>query len=215
MYLILKVHQQTATLQSNLFKTNKIFGYKLHLQTSLKIFQTISLIYVLHVSVSGRDQSWRGLVVTGSKVWTASATTASVSAGRTAGWWWRTPSSCTWAKTTLWSTSFCCSTQTLSWKWVVLTPAPNTESALRTSLGKSSLSFEHEPWFLPPVVHFVTRPCWVLIRSLIIKCSSYRQSHWWSHEINQLAESCDFLKVQRFGGFAPPRENTLTKWSDL
>ncbi|XP_013862151.1 phospholipase D1 [Austrofundulus limnaeus] len=49
-------------------------------------------------------------------------------------------------------------------------------------------------------------------RSLIIKCSSYRQSHWWSHEINRLAESCDFLKVQRFGGFAPPRENTLTKW---
>lgn len=49
-------------------------------------------------------------------------------------------------------------------------------------------------------------------RNLIIKCSSYRQSHWWSHEINQLAETCDFLKVQRFEGFAPPRENTLTKW---
>ncbi|XP_008297223.1 phospholipase D2 [Stegastes partitus] len=49
-------------------------------------------------------------------------------------------------------------------------------------------------------------------RSLIIKCSSYRQSHWWSHEINQLAETCDFLKVQRFEGFAPPRENSLTKW---
>ncbi|XP_022618041.1 phospholipase D2-like [Seriola dumerili] len=49
-------------------------------------------------------------------------------------------------------------------------------------------------------------------RSLIIKCSSYRQAHWWSHEINRLAESSDFLKVQRFEGFAPPRENTLTKW---
>ncbi|XP_045896306.1 phospholipase D2 [Micropterus dolomieu] len=49
-------------------------------------------------------------------------------------------------------------------------------------------------------------------RSLIIKCSSYRQTQWWSHEINQLADSCDFLKVQRFMGFAPPRENTLTKW---
>uniref|UniRef100_A0A3Q3M8R6 Phospholipase n=1 Tax=Mastacembelus armatus TaxID=205130 RepID=A0A3Q3M8R6_9TELE len=49
-------------------------------------------------------------------------------------------------------------------------------------------------------------------RSLIIKCSSYRQSHWWSHEINQLAESSDFLKVQRFEGFAPPREKALTKW---
>ncbi|XP_047462990.1 phospholipase D2 isoform X2 [Mugil cephalus] len=49
-------------------------------------------------------------------------------------------------------------------------------------------------------------------RTLIIKCNSYRQTHWWSHEINRLAQTCDFLKVQRFGGFAPPRENTLTKW---
>ncbi|TKS83889.1 Phospholipase D2 [Collichthys lucidus] len=49
-------------------------------------------------------------------------------------------------------------------------------------------------------------------RSLIIKCSSYRQAHWWSHEIDRLSENCDYLKVQRFDGFAPPRENTLTKW---
>ncbi|CAB1316362.1 unnamed protein product [Coregonus sp. 'balchen'] len=39
-----------------------------------------------------------------------------------------------------------------------------------------------------------------------------RQARWWSHEINRLAEPCEFLQVQRFGGFAPPRENTLTKW---
>lgn len=50
-------------------------------------------------------------------------------------------------------------------------------------------------------------------RSLIIKCSSYRQSHWWSHEINRMAHSCDFLqKDHRFEGFVPVRENTLTKW---
>ncbi|KAM7397843.1 hypothetical protein PAMA_005937 [Pampus argenteus] len=49
-------------------------------------------------------------------------------------------------------------------------------------------------------------------RSLIIKCSSYRQAHWWSHEINRLADTSDYLKVQRFGGFAVPREDTLTKW---
>ncbi|XP_028278353.1 phospholipase D1 isoform X2 [Parambassis ranga] len=49
-------------------------------------------------------------------------------------------------------------------------------------------------------------------RNLIIKCSSYRQTHWWNHEINRLAETCDFIKVQRFGGFAPSRANTLTKW---
>ncbi|KAK7925557.1 hypothetical protein WMY93_007867 [Mugilogobius chulae] len=49
-------------------------------------------------------------------------------------------------------------------------------------------------------------------RSLIIKCNSYRQSHWWSHEINHFAENCDYTKPQRFESFAPPRENTLTKW---
>ncbi|KAM4726578.1 phospholipase D2 isoform 2-T4 [Anableps anableps] len=49
-------------------------------------------------------------------------------------------------------------------------------------------------------------------RTLIIKCSSYRQSQWWTYEINQLAHSCDFLKDHRFKGFAPPREDTLTKW---
>ncbi|XP_023700617.1 phospholipase D2 isoform X1 [Paramormyrops kingsleyae] len=49
-------------------------------------------------------------------------------------------------------------------------------------------------------------------RTLVIKCSSYRQAQWWSHEIRQLSEPCDFLQVQRFGGFAPSREDTLTKW---
>uniref|UniRef100_A0A667ZXZ3 Phospholipase n=1 Tax=Myripristis murdjan TaxID=586833 RepID=A0A667ZXZ3_9TELE len=54
--------------------------------------------------------------------------------------------------------------------------------------------------------------CLSLFRNLIIKCSNYRQAQWWSHEINRIAESCDFLKVHRFEGFAPPREETLTKW---
>ncbi|XP_037834927.1 phospholipase D1-like isoform X2 [Kryptolebias marmoratus] len=49
-------------------------------------------------------------------------------------------------------------------------------------------------------------------RNLIIKCSSYRQSHWWSHEINRLAEACDFFKGHHFDGFAPQRATTLTKW---
>lgn len=62
-----------------------------------------------------------------------------------------------------------------------------------------------------PVFVFFSRLC----RNLIIKCSSYRQAQWWSHEINQLSESCDFLKVQRFDGLLPPRQNTLTKWSDF
>lgn len=63
--------------------------------------------------------------------------------------------------------------------------------------------------FLLILLHF-----WVFVtRDLIIKCRSYRQSQWWTHEIKQLAHSCDFLKVHRFQGFAPPREDTLTKWS--
>ncbi len=46
----------------------------------------------------------------------------------------------------------------------------------------------------------------------MIKCSSYKQAQWWSHEIRSLSESCDFLQTHRFEGFAPPRSDTLTKW---
>ncbi|KAI2664540.1 Phospholipase D2 [Labeo rohita] len=49
-------------------------------------------------------------------------------------------------------------------------------------------------------------------RKLVIKCSSYRQAQWWSHEIRSLSEHCDFLQTHRFEGFAPPRPDTLTKW---
>nr|XP_009299966.1 phospholipase D2 isoform X2 [Danio rerio] len=49
-------------------------------------------------------------------------------------------------------------------------------------------------------------------RKLVIKCSSYRQAQWWSHEIRSLSERCDFYKLHRFEGFAPPRPDTLTKW---
>ncbi|KAI1903217.1 hypothetical protein AGOR_G00024950 [Albula goreensis] len=49
-------------------------------------------------------------------------------------------------------------------------------------------------------------------RTLIIKCNSYKQAQWWSHEIRSLAEPSDFLQTHRFGGFAPPREDTLSKW---
>uniref|UniRef100_A0A671L484 Phospholipase n=1 Tax=Sinocyclocheilus anshuiensis TaxID=1608454 RepID=A0A671L484_9TELE len=49
-------------------------------------------------------------------------------------------------------------------------------------------------------------------RKLVIKCNSYRQALWWSHEIRRLSERCDFLQTHRFEGFAPPRLDTLTKW---
>ncbi|KAJ8396444.1 hypothetical protein AAFF_G00017500 [Aldrovandia affinis] len=49
-------------------------------------------------------------------------------------------------------------------------------------------------------------------RTLIIKCSSYKQAQWWSHEIRSLAEPSDFFQTHRFQGFTPPREATLTKW---
>uniref|UniRef100_A0A672R4I0 phospholipase D n=1 Tax=Sinocyclocheilus grahami TaxID=75366 RepID=A0A672R4I0_SINGR len=52
----------------------------------------------------------------------------------------------------------------------------------------------------------------VFCRKLVIKCSSYRQAQWWSHEIRSLSERCDFLQTHRFEGFAPPRPDTLTKW---
>ncbi|XP_063059494.1 phospholipase D2 [Engraulis encrasicolus] len=49
-------------------------------------------------------------------------------------------------------------------------------------------------------------------RKLIIKCNTYRQAQWWSHEIKRLSEASDFLQLHRFQSFAPPRPNTLTKW---
>ncbi|KAI4883825.1 hypothetical protein NFI96_006020 [Prochilodus magdalenae] len=49
-------------------------------------------------------------------------------------------------------------------------------------------------------------------RKLIIKCNSYRQAQWWSHEIRRLSERCDFLQLHRFESFAPPRPHTFTKW---
>uniref|UniRef100_W5N7K7 Phospholipase D2 n=1 Tax=Lepisosteus oculatus TaxID=7918 RepID=W5N7K7_LEPOC len=49
-------------------------------------------------------------------------------------------------------------------------------------------------------------------RTLVIKCSSYRQAQWWSHEIHRLSEPCEFLQTHRFDSFAPPREDTLARW---
>uniref|UniRef100_A0A3B4C926 phospholipase D n=1 Tax=Pygocentrus nattereri TaxID=42514 RepID=A0A3B4C926_PYGNA len=50
------------------------------------------------------------------------------------------------------------------------------------------------------------------LMKLIIKCNSYRQAQWWSHEIRRLSERCDFLQMHRFDGFAPQRPHTFTKW---
>lgn len=170
--------------------------------------------------VSGRDQSSRGQGAIGSKGWIALAIISSVSAGHGAGWWWKTPSWCIWTETTAGSTLCCCSTRSSKWKSAALTQTPNMESASRTSLGRSAVCLPTR-WQLRSMIYargyfvFVMHAwsaCLFLFRSLIIKCSSYRQAHWWSHEINRLAETCDFLKVQRFDGFAPPRENILTKW---
>ncbi|KAG2468059.1 PLD2 Phospholipase, partial [Polypterus senegalus] len=51
-------------------------------------------------------------------------------------------------------------------------------------------------------------------RTLIIKCSSYRQAQWWSYEIQGLAKqySKDFLQTHRFGSYVPIRHNSLCKW---
>ncbi|XP_057215443.1 phospholipase D2 isoform X2 [Triplophysa rosa] len=49
-------------------------------------------------------------------------------------------------------------------------------------------------------------------RKLVIKCISYRQAQWWSHEIRSLYDCCDFSQTHLFDGFAPPRPDTLTKW---
>lgn len=91
------------------------------------------------------------------------------------------------------------------------------ECALRTLIGRSGLCVLYVLSFACFCCVCDARIAFVLlillIRNLIIKCNGYRQSQWWNSEIKHLAETCDFLKTQRFEGFAPPRENTLTKWS--
>lgn len=89
--------------------------------------------------VSGKDLSSRGQEVTASRAWTASAIISSVSAGHAAGWWSKTPSSCTWTETTAKSTLCSSSTRSSKWKWAVLSRTPNTESASRISPGRSAL----------------------------------------------------------------------------
>ncbi|XP_030643413.1 phospholipase D1 [Chanos chanos] len=53
-----------------------------------------------------------------------------------------------------------------------------------------------------------------LCRALTIKCSTYRQSRWWGHSIDEFAQRYgqDFLRENRHGSFAPVRENTTVQW---
>ncbi|KAB0336559.1 hypothetical protein E2I00_010123 [Balaenoptera physalus] len=51
-------------------------------------------------------------------------------------------------------------------------------------------------------------------RSLILKCSSYRQARWWAQEITELARGPgrDFVQLHRHESYAPPRPGTLARW---
>ncbi|XP_031210508.1 phospholipase D2 isoform X1 [Mastomys coucha] len=51
-------------------------------------------------------------------------------------------------------------------------------------------------------------------RSLILKCSSYRQARWWGQEITELAQGPgrDFLQLHQHDSYAPPRPGTLARW---
>uniref|UniRef100_A0A673KNQ6 Phospholipase n=1 Tax=Sinocyclocheilus rhinocerous TaxID=307959 RepID=A0A673KNQ6_9TELE len=53
-----------------------------------------------------------------------------------------------------------------------------------------------------------------LCRALTIKCSTYRQAHWWGHSIDEFSQifGQDFLRENRHGSFTPVRENTTSKW---
>ncbi|KAK3568233.1 hypothetical protein QTP86_002014 [Hemibagrus guttatus] len=50
--------------------------------------------------------------------------------------------------------------------------------------------------------------------ALTIKCSTYRQSRWWGHSIDEFVQRFgqDFLRENRHGSFAPVRENTKAQW---
>ncbi|XP_062993434.1 phospholipase D2 [Elgaria multicarinata webbii] len=51
-------------------------------------------------------------------------------------------------------------------------------------------------------------------RSLILKCSSYRQARWWCQQIRELAEDKgrEFLRPNRFQAFVPVRQETPARW---
>ncbi|XP_017721359.1 PREDICTED: phospholipase D2 [Rhinopithecus bieti] len=51
-------------------------------------------------------------------------------------------------------------------------------------------------------------------RSLILKCSSYRQARWWAQEITELARGPgrDFLQLHQHDSYAPPRPGTMARW---
>ncbi|EHH24401.1 Phospholipase D2 [Macaca mulatta] len=51
-------------------------------------------------------------------------------------------------------------------------------------------------------------------RSLILKCSSYRQARWWAQEITELARGPgrDFLQLHQHDSYAPSRPGTLARW---
>ncbi|XP_016147782.1 phospholipase D1-like [Sinocyclocheilus grahami] len=51
-------------------------------------------------------------------------------------------------------------------------------------------------------------------KALTIKCSTYRQAHWWGHSIDEFSQifGQDFLRENRHGSFTPVRENTTSKW---
>ncbi|XP_038160336.1 phospholipase D1 [Cyprinodon tularosa] len=53
-----------------------------------------------------------------------------------------------------------------------------------------------------------------LSRSLVLKCSSYRQALWWGKSIEEFSQKYGsaFLKDHRFGSFAREEENILAKW---
>uniref|UniRef100_A0A8C2B0X1 Phospholipase n=1 Tax=Cyprinus carpio TaxID=7962 RepID=A0A8C2B0X1_CYPCA len=76
------------------------------------------------------------------------------------------------------------------------------------------LLFDPELKVLVGRVHTDTKHAGICVfcRKLVIKCNSYRQALWWSHEIRSLSERCDFHQTNRCEGFAPPRPDTLTKW---
>ncbi|XP_074839079.1 phospholipase D2 isoform X2 [Carettochelys insculpta] len=51
-------------------------------------------------------------------------------------------------------------------------------------------------------------------RTLVLKCSSYRQARWWGQEISELAQEkgSDFLQLHRHQSFAPLRKDTPARW---
>uniref|UniRef100_A0AAX7T709 Phospholipase n=1 Tax=Astatotilapia calliptera TaxID=8154 RepID=A0AAX7T709_ASTCA len=93
----------------------------------------------------------------------------------------------------------CCGRSRMCYRWSKRTRIPNTASVWTVSPGLRWL-------FLLLMFN--------ILRSLVLKCNSYRHARWWGQSIEGFVQKngSAFLKDHRFGSFARVEVNIPAKW---